>query len=284
MISVFFLKYVIFLCIFIFITPKMCLIIRTKSLLMKNYFIVLKLAVLFIIISLKVNAQTNMSNWQIGANVGIIIYQGDLTPTLFGDYRIDKPTFGLNISRILTPAFKLRTAISLGKINGDENIYPKPTYRQQRNLKFSTPIAEITEVLIWNFLDHKEDINYKRFSPYILAGVGVSFLNIKRSSTNINATFLENESQAAIGLAQDLQTTPPKTILVLPMGLGVEYYVSPSVSLNLEMNFRYTRTDYLDGFSKIANPNVNDYYYTGTVGIIYKFNKKSMLGCPVFSY
>lgn len=229
-------------------------------------------------------AQTDKSKWQIGANAGFAAYQGDLTPIFLGSYKILKPTLGFTLSRILTPSLKLRTSLSLGQLVGDESIYSKPAFRQQRNLNFHTPFTEISEVIVWNFLDHDDDLNYKKFSPYVLGGIGVNFLNISRSSANTSAAYLATELNAAAGLAQDLQTKPPTVIMVIPVGLGVEYYVSPAVSLNFELNFRYTNTDYLDGFSKVANPKSNDYYYTGGIGILYKFNKKGTLGCPVLSF
>ncbi len=226
------------------------------------------------------NAQTNFTGWQIGANVGFLVYQGDLTPFRFGSYKTITPTFGINITKILTPSFKLRTSFSLGQIKGDESKYVIPAFRQQRNLSFSTPVAEISEILVWNFLENGEDLNYKLFSPYIFAGIGVNFLNINRNSSNINPDFLLNEPQAAIGLAQDLKTTLPNSILVLPVGFGIEFFLSPTISLNAEFNFRYTRTDYIDGFSKVGASKGNDYYYTNSIGIIFKFGKKEMLGCP----
>ena len=175
----------------------------------------------------------------------------------------------------------MRTALSLGKIGGNEILYSKPAFRQERNLKFNSPITEISEILIYNFLDK----SYKRqFSPYVFAGVGVSFLNINRFPTDTSTIYLENETNAALQLSADLQTSLPKKTLVLAAGFGVEYNISTSLSLSAEINFRYTGTDYLDGFSKIANPKSNDQYYSSTLGITYNFKKKGMLDCPVLRF
>lgn len=251
---------------------------------MKNYFISLLLTLLLIISSLISSSQINLGNWQLGAHVGFVAYQGDLTPIFLGSYKNIKPTIGINISRILSPSLRLRTVVSLGKIIGDESIYPVPAFRRLRNLSFSTPFIEISEVLVWNYLDHYDDIYYKKISPYIFSGIGVSFLNISRSSANVSPIYLANEREFALGLLQDLQTTPPKFVLVLPIGIGVEYYLSQAASVNFEINFRFTTTDYLDGFSKVANLKSNDYYYTAAIGIIYRFNKKGTLGCPDLKY
>lgn len=232
----------------------------------------------------KIHAQINISSWQIGVNLGFTVYEGDLSQYILGSYELAKPTLGINISKILTPAFKLRTSIALGQLKGDEGLYVRPAYRKERNLSFSTRFAEFSEILIWNFLDKSSDVNYKKFSPYIFGGVGGSLVNISRNSSKISATYLLNEPLAAAGLVQDLQYALPKAIMVFPVGIGVEYFLSPTVSLSGEINFRYTRTDYLDGFSKVANPKANDYYYTNTIGILYKLGKRDLLGCPVLKF
>ena len=66
--------------------------------------------------------------------------------------------------------------------------------------------------------------------------------------------------QVQAGFNADISITPPRTAIVLPVGIGVEYYINPRFSLTAETNFRYTFTDYLDGFSRGANPSKKDFY------------------------
>jgi hypothetical protein len=49
----------------------------------------------------------------------------------------------------------------------------------------------------------------------------------------------------------------------------------------MEGTYRLMRTDYLDGFSKSANPNLKDHYSSITIGAAYKFGNKEKYGCPV---
>jgi opacity protein-like surface antigen len=188
------------------------------------------------------SAQLNLSNWQVGINGGVFVYQGDLTPSTLGSYKTLKPTLSVYISRILNPSFILRTNLTFGKLKGDESKYSSPAYRKQRNLSFTSPVTEISELLVWNMFGNNGNEIGNRFSPYLFSGVGVSFLKVNRSS-NLNKAFFVNEPQVEIGLAADLNKTPPKTALVLPVGAGVEYYLSPKISLTAETNFRYTFTD-----------------------------------------
>ena len=240
---------------------------------------VFTIAVLIASISIT-NAQLNLSKWQVGVNGGIFVYQGDLTPETLGSYKTLQPAAGFYISRILNPSFILRTNLAFGKLLGVESRYETPAYRKQRNLRFSTPVTEISELLVWNMFGNNSNEIGNRFSPYLFGGVGVSFLNINRSS-NLNKVFFVNEPQVEIGLAADLNKTPPKTVLVIPFGAGIEYYLFPNLSVTAETNFRYTFTDYLDGFSYAANPKTNDFYQSHTIGLVYKFGKRNQLDCPV---
>lgn len=230
----------------------------------------------------KIQAQTNLTGWQIGAGIGNAVYQGDLTPSKLGSYKKLDPAFSINVSKYLSASIKLRSSLSFGTIEADERRYTQSTFRQQRSLSFSSPFTEVSEVIVWNFLESQYH-NPRKISPYLLGGIGVSFLNISRNSSQFNSAFFVNDPHVLLGLAEDLRITPPKTILVFPLGVGANYYLSQFVSLYLEINFRCTQTDYLDGFSKVAEPKNYDYYYVNSIGLVYTLHKQNRLGCPVLS-
>ncbi len=228
-------------------------------------------------------AQVDFSKWQIGINGGVFVYLGDLTPSTAGSFKTLKPTGTLYISRLLNPSFSLRTNLVYGLLAGNESRYSKPAYRQQRNLSFSSSEREVSELLVWNMYGNNNNEIGKRFSPYLFGGAGISFLSIARSS-NLNKAFFANEPRIETGLAADLSQAPPSVILVLPVGVGVEYYLFTNMSLTAETNFRYTFTDYLDGFSYAANPEKNDFYQSYTLGLVFKFGKRDNVDCPVIKY
>lgn len=237
--------------------------------------------VLFLTVVSGTQAQINFSKWQIGVNGGILVYQGDLTPTDVGSYKTVKPVSGLYVSRILNPAFLLRTNLAIGKLYGNDSLYSSPVWRKQRNYNFTASVTEISELLVWNMLGNNGNELGHRFSPYAFAGVGVSILKIHRDYSNFNTHYFATATNITTGLASDTSRGTPGAALVIPMGLGMEFYLSPRFSLTAETNFRLTFTDYLDGFSRGANPDKNDFYHSHTVGLVYRFGKSNKLDCPV---
>ena len=232
-----------------------------------------------------VKAQLDLSGYEIGIAGSGFVYQGDLTPSRLGSYRTLKPGVQIFLSKIINPMFSLRTNLSIGKLKGDDAKYAVPEYRQQRNFNFKTPVFEIAELLVADLLKNNFAQRSSRLSPYVFAGVGLSFLKIKRDWSGFNAEYFSTETSTLQGLEDDAQHSLPKTIPVLPLGIGIRYSVSKRISVNVESSYRLTFTDYLDGFSQAADPSRKDSYQTHSVGIIYHFQKEnSSWKCPVPKY
>jgi Domain of unknown function (DUF6089) len=223
------------------------------------------------------HAQINLSKYEVGLSGGVFVYQGDLTPQTLGSYKTLKPQFALHIYRILSPSFSVRFNFNRGKLYGNDAAYSNPEWRKQRSFAFTTPVTEVSALAVWNFLPQ----NSSRFSPYVFAGGGFSFLSIKRDWGNLNTTVFGDGSDVQAGLVIDAAKTLPHIIPVVPVGVGVRYSLNDRFSLIGETNYRLSFTDYLDGFSKSANAGKNDHYMSHSIGIIYSFGKKNKtLGCP----
>jgi hypothetical protein len=59
-----------------------------------------------------------------------------------------------------------------------------------------------------------------------------------------------------------------KASLIFPIGAGVSYYFNKYNSLSLEGNYRFTKTDFLDGYKSEGSPNLDKYL---TVYLKYTF-------------
>ena len=219
-----------------------------------------------------------LPKYELGLNIGGYIYQGDLTPHRFGSIETIKPGIGISGTRIISRAFSARLLFNIAKLKGDEAIYKNSDYRPQRAFAFTTPVKELSLLLHWNIL--KSNYDERKFEPYLFAGAGLSFVKINRDYSRLDAAMFGDGSEVATGLAADLATRTPRTIPVLPVGAGLRYNLSDRIALNTEASYRLMRTDYLDGFSKAANPKLKDHYSSITIGAAYKFGKKDKYGCP----
>lgn len=227
-------------------------------------------------------AQVNVPKFQFGIGAGTFIYQGDLTPSSIGSYKTLKPVINIFASKFLSSSFSLRANLAFGGLKGDDAKYDNPEYRQQRNFNFRTPVTEISGLGEWNILGK----NYvtRGIAPYVFGGIGYAFLKIKRDWSNLNTAYFGAESDFMTNLSMDALQSLPKGLLVFPVGIGARYYLSDKIGISAETSYRFTSTDYLDGFSRSANPSKNDYYYSHTIGVVYRLGKKNMLDCPVIRY
>ena len=231
---------------------------------------------------ISVKAQTNTPKYQFGVSLGTFVYMGDLTPSSVGSYKTLKPSLNLFAAKLLSPSFAIRGNLALGKLKGDDAKYDHPDYRQQRNFYFTSPIIELSALAEWSILGK----NYasRGFSPYVFAGLGFSFLNIKRDWSRFNTAYFGDGSEILTGLVSDAQHSLPNGLLTVPIGVGVRYYINDRIGVSAETSYRVMSTDYLDGFSQSANPGKTDHYGLHSIGIVYRTGKKNTLACPEVRY
>jgi opacity protein-like surface antigen len=132
--------------------------------------------------------------------------------------------------------------------------------------------------LVFDFADQTLD-NTGRISPYVFAGGALSFLNIHRDWSKFNFAAFDSKSPILVGLGQDTIHKAPSVLPVIPIGAGLKYTINPHWSMTTELNYRYSFSDYIDGFSKSANPHANDSYYSLSIGINYHLFNNS-IKCP----
>lgn len=227
-------------------------------------------AFILVIVHASSIAQFSTSKFEIGLNGGILAYQGDLSRSAAGDYKSLKPAVGVYVSKVLDPYFSLRANLLVGKVAADETKYTTPFWKQHRGFKFTSSVAELSSVIVFNPFGENTADNIRRLTPYVFAGLGLSLLNIKRDWSNLDKTFYDEKSSVQLGLGLDTVHSLPKLIPVLPVGAGLRFAISPQFSLNTEATYRFTATDYLDGFQYSGNPKNKDGYYGVSIGISYR--------------
>ncbi|MDB5250192.1 MAG: thrombospondin type 3 repeat-containing protein [Segetibacter sp.] len=226
--------------------------------------------VLFFVLAISAShAQLKTSKYEIGINLGTLVYQGDLTGRLIGNYKPVRPALGLYVSRSLDSYFSVRASLTLGKISADEyNNYDSSSWHKYRGFNFSTPVTELAASLVFHPFGENGE---RKLSPYLFAGGGVTFLNVKRDWSKLNKVAYDEKSKVQIGLGTDTLYNTPRTIAILPVGGGLRYVLSPQLAVNGEFTYRFTATDYLDGFKYSGNENSRDGYYGVSIGLSYRF-------------
>lgn len=240
--------------------------------------VISKAIVVLISMCTHVQAQIKQPKYEVGAGLGGFIYQGDLAPSRFGSWKTTRPGLVLHGSRLLNRTMALRLQLSIASLHGDDAKYNDPSYRQQRNFNFRTSLIELSPQLVWSPLGWKDA--GKQLSPYVFGGAALSWVRIRRDASAMNAAYFEAEPELFADLATDLSTRTPRLMPAIPVGAGMRYSISPTLVLNAEASYRFLFTDYLDGFSRAANPDRNDHYYHLAVGLIYRFGRKNSWDCP----
>ncbi len=135
----------------------------------------------------------------------------------------------------------------------DERLLANPSHTN-RGFKGENNASDLSVDLAWNLWRHH------RVSPYIFGGIGAQLANYKISWGTESGNPI---TSAAI--AQD--NNAGKVNLIVPVGGGFRFRILEQLNATLEAGMRLPVSDYYDGISKAANPNANDWYGYGMVGL-----------------
>lgn len=221
-------------------------------------------------------AQNNKPGYEIGFRLSGLVYQGDLAPSAIGSYKTPTSGFGIFGTRIFNRFFSIRGNLDYNKLRGNDAAYSTPQWKQERNFSFSATALELSVHLVY---DLKNNYSNTKFAPYVFGGAGISFLNIKRDYSAFNPDYPGWQSWVFTGLAEDIQKTPPRSAVIIPVGAGFKYPITQNLGIFGEASYRFMFTDYLDGFSKSADQKWKDHYSNISVGLVYRFINNA-IHCP----
>jgi hypothetical protein len=214
--------------------------------------------------------------YEIGARLSALIYQGDLATSPIGSYGTPGPGAGLFGTWIIDWSWSMRVTADYGTFKADDASYETPSWRRLRNFSFSTSLMEVSAQMLYTIGD-----NYTadRLQTYVFAGAGVSLLKVKRDYSRTDPNYFSSRDWLAKGLAADSKAELPQRCLVFPVGAGFRFGIGDYMSVFGEGTYRLMSTDYLDGFSRSANPSLLDHYTNLSVGVIYRFGD-NFINCP----
>lgn len=233
--------------------------------------------------------------WGLGGGIVVASYQGDLDKYLVNtSLRSSRLGVMLNLRNQMSNNFAVKGNLILSGLSGTDKNFTEPAWRQDRGINFKSPLIELSaqlEYYPFGFLKYKksgkmessmkmsENQKYKvksngdtvyiqssrrKFYPYILIGVGGAYTKPKVDwnfdANNQNAV----ADETLIAEDQDAKVSPK---FVVPMGGGVRIPFNTRTDIGIEAALRPTFNDYLEGVSKSANPDDNDWYFIGSVTI-----------------
>lgn len=191
--------------------------------------------------------EARLQNHEFGITGGVSYYLGDLNPVT--PFKKVYPAFGALYKRNLDYHFSLKAQGLYGRVGADD-LKSRNGYQHTRNLRFTSPIAELSGALEFNFFAF-EPGNAKRFfiTPYLFLGVGAFYMNPQTTHKMlvVDLRALGTEGQNIPHYKRPYRAIQP----MFPFGIGLKYNPFKGVSLTAEWGMRLTFTDYLDDVSTV---------------------------------
>lgn len=221
---------------------------------------------LVIIAPILVSAQTRKSRYKYEAifGLGFTNFLGELGGAnqigthLIRDYEFaaTRPLINGGIRYKNHKYFAFKGMLFAGMLYGNDKL-TKEKYRQNRNLNFRAPIVELSAQVEVYFTKDKPRKIYKisgiksrkkiNWSGYGFTGISVFYFfpQGKYNGTWYGLRRLSTEGQGLPGGPRRYSLVQ----IAIPVGIGAKYVIDRKWSLNAEISFRKTFTDYIDDVS-----------------------------------
>ncbi len=179
---------------------------------------------------------SSFRTWSVGVHGGL------LTPSVFfgkNDYSQWKSDvgYGIFVKKQILPVFGIKADFLRGGLKGDNSKelgsgapINNPFSSFKTDLVWSGSLAGELTIANINWLNRKSVVQ-----PYISAGAGLMAYN---------TTVIENGNEAEFSPGRDIQE------LFFPVGAGLKFNISPSMSLNLGYTANFVDADNIDGFNQ----------------------------------
>ena len=211
---------------------------------------------LFVLMTLSAFGQQTK---HIGATLGLSTYQGDLVQKNFS-LKGAGLLGGVFFKDYATPKVGLRGAINFGTFSGDDDNFDEDLNGRQFSFKS-------------NFIEFQGGIEFaplakNSYSSGVFQGGLTPFVSLGFSYVIVNSS---PNAEGRIMLVPG-DNNPTKGRFMLPVGLGLRYYLSERITLSGQFDTYFLSGDYLDGISKSGNPEGNDLLFTGGISLGYRLN------------
>ena len=197
---------------------------------------------------------TSFRTWSIGVNGGALMPFSPLGGKEdFSNWKTNIG-YGLYIKKQITPYFALRADGLRGKLKGnnaepyrDGTVNVSPFSSFSTDLRYSASLSAVVNMFNWSMFKQEN-------AAQLYASAGGGFVNYETTTTttgNVTTT------------AKDVDK------LVIPVGVGAKFRLSPGVNLDLGYTVNFVDGDNLDGYER----NGNDKYSYGYAGLEFALGK-----------
>ena len=211
-----------------------------------------KLAILTIVTMAAFTCMGQEYRYEIGPAIGITGYLGDVNTANM--YKMPRVAGGGIFRYNLNTRWAFKGNLLYVGLAGDsKNIESQFPHGEQ--YKFSAHVIDLGGQVEFNFFHFGEGAkykNYKRITPYMVAGLGME-LSFAGGKTSFGA--------------------------VLPLGAGVKYRLKERLNIGFEFTMRKSFSDKVDGITDLYGYNHGfakntDWYSVGMFTITYEFSKR----------
>ena len=242
---------------------------------------------------------------EIGVTVGPSNFLGDLGGHLGkgqtflkdNNFNLTKLSFGAHFSYYPKDWIGVRVAVNIGKLEGDDKIIKGKggleEARYNRGLDFQSKFFEaivVGEFFPTVFFEEDPSDLYHKLRPYGVAGIGMFHFNPKGINpytgelVELRPLRLEGQGFAEYPDRKQFSLWQPN----IPLGVGVKYWLNDNLSLGVEVIYRKTFTDYIDGVSTTYvdknsfsnNPNLLSTSQAALAKIMYDKSNNGTGGAP----
>lgn len=214
----------------------------------------------YLLIALPVLVFSQKKHWEASATIGAMNYYGDLTPPFFTIKEIHAGG-QLCVRRYFDREHALRINLLYGKLSGADRNFDR---NYLRNNSFDGQLMEVA------FLGEKDFKGRKRFSSKL----GYQKINSFYMFGGGSVAYFNPIVQYGNSQDGDKDKEYIKWHIGMPIGFGFRIDANQKMVYGIELGYRFTISDFIDGTQATGNAYKNDSYTFGGVSVGYRFFDK----------
>jgi opacity protein-like surface antigen len=190
------------------------------------------------------------SKFSVHLGAGTAVYHGDLMESNANMFNQLSYSFNAGASYAFIKKLRGRFDVGIQQLQAADRKNSGAQYKA-RNLSFKSTVVDLSISAEYSILD----LDRYMVTPYISAGVGMMFFNPYTNDVAGNKQYLRELGTEGQGLAAyPDRKIYKKSAAQFPLGIGARYPISENLSLQFELNYHITTTDYLDDVSLNSYP------------------------------